>query len=73
MYSVVYFTDNDDVALVPTTWVSDGRAGWPSYWNSVRLAKAVKDYEQMKEDWKTFNCRVLPVTGKCAEIAKYSL
>ncbi|KAG0426511.1 hypothetical protein HPB47_026388 [Ixodes persulcatus] len=62
MFSIVHFTDTDDVALVPTTWVSNGRTGWPSYRNPARLTKSVKDREEMGDDWKTFSCRVLSVT-----------
>lgn len=73
MFSIVHFTDTDDVALVPTTWVSNGRTGWPSYRNPARLTKSVKDREEMGDDWKTFSCRVLSVTGKCVAILKYCM
>ncbi|XP_064464985.1 uncharacterized protein LOC135376412 [Ornithodoros turicata] len=59
MYSVVHFTDMDDVAVVPTDWISDGMSVWPPYKSTARITRAVRETENPGLDWERYSCRVL--------------
>lgn len=69
MFNVVRF-ENDDLAVVPVTWVANGRTAWPPYKGSMKLAKAVKEGVVPGEEWASYACDVMTSSRK--SVAKLS-
>lgn len=69
MYSVVVFTNTNDVDVVASKWVmkefDEMVCYWPSSAKPSVLAKAVRVCKTpVKDSWHTFPCRVLYQTGQ---------
>ena len=66
MFLIVEFTDKNEVAVIPSSWlVGDGNsAHWPPYRSSMRLASAVKSREIPNSQWSVFPVRKLYETGE---------
>lgn len=63
MFSIIHLAKADDVALVPTAWITDGSISWPPY-KGAKLTKAIKECAPVEDGWEMFECRVLSSTGK---------
>ena len=63
-FKVVVFTDENVVAIVPSSWL-DGISCclWPPYASSIKCRKAVQKEEEARDDWKSFPIRVLGEAG----------
>ncbi|XP_025091472.1 uncharacterized protein LOC112562426 [Pomacea canaliculata] len=55
MYLVVQFTNEKEIALIPSTWLDgDSCAKWPPYKNPDKINKAVKDKLLPESNWKSY-------------------
>ena len=63
-FKVVVFSDENVVAIVPSSWL-DGNSCclWPPYTSSIKSRKAVQKQEEVQENWKSFPIRVLGQIG----------
>ncbi|XP_048248819.1 uncharacterized protein LOC124115800 isoform X2 [Haliotis rufescens] len=61
MYKVVLFTDDDELAVVPSNWL-DGKGCclWPPFKSSTKLTKAVINQEKSSETWRSYQIWLLP-------------
>ena len=59
-FTVVVFTDENVVAIVPSSWL-DGNSCciWPPDASSIKNRKAVQKQEEAQHDWKLYTTRVL--------------
>lgn len=63
MFYLIEFAINKTVAVVPQNWYQDGVTYWPNYKSDERVDKAVKNAEEPRPDWNTFNARVVKSCG----------
>ena len=63
-YSVVIFTKEDCVEMIPSEWlISKESCMWPDKMTEGKLRKAVLDCMPYEDTWKACSVRVLYVTG----------
>ena len=58
MYSIAHFSNTNDIAVVSTSWMhnrTDGKyCWWPPYLASNKLEKAVKEHEEVSNNWTSY-------------------
>lgn len=66
MYAVVVFTENNEVEVVATNWLSLDKkiSFWPPYKNATQIKRAVEHREEPNEEWNEFFVSVLREYGK---------
>lgn len=65
MYSVVEFTDQREVEVVPDDWIVGEMCWYPNYKSSENIRKAIKRRETpKKETFTMFKARVFGSYGK---------
>lgn len=63
-FSVVVFTDEDGLSLVPSNWCTDdGKCYWPPFKSTMRFEKAVRCRETPNTSWTSHPMRILSSTG----------
>ncbi|CAN7986810.1 unnamed protein product [Ixodes hexagonus] len=62
MFSVAHFMVSDDIAVVSSNWVQDGKSFWPPFKSSTKVNAAVKGRMKPDYEWEQFTCRVLSST-----------
>lgn len=69
MFYVVEFSDTQDVAVIPSTWL-EGRdeALWPNYLSTTRINNAVVSKELPKSEWKKYSIKIMYKSGEYAHI-----
>lgn len=64
-HAVVIFLEENSVAVVPRSWVSDGtKCSYPPKKGFTGLKKAVKNGGPPLEDWKIYDIKVFKWFGK---------
>ena len=65
-YCVVEFTQTQDLATVPSSWLSDSDSlcAWPPYKDSTRITKLASNGEKPGCSWEKFKVRCRYRTGK---------
>ncbi|XP_064460226.1 uncharacterized protein LOC135370411 [Ornithodoros turicata] len=60
VYSVVHFEENDEVSVVPSSWlIGNHKVMWPPYKNTNKITIAIKRREKPSHHWKEHRSRVL--------------
>ncbi|XP_042142353.1 uncharacterized protein LOC121833279 [Ixodes scapularis] len=62
MFSVAHFMVSDDISVIASDWVQDGKTFWPPFKSSTRVTAAIKGRMKPDYDWEQFTCRVLSST-----------
>jgi hypothetical protein len=64
MFSIVEFIDDDSVAIVPVTWLTeDGRCLWPPVRHISAADNLARKASVPSETWKAYTIRVLFTAG----------
>ncbi|XP_070385174.1 uncharacterized protein [Dermacentor albipictus] len=66
-YSIVLFEDEDEVSVVPTSWISENTVRWPPFKSTAKITTAIKEQQPPSSDWTSYRCRVL---WTCAMLGK---
>ena len=64
-YAVVEFVDNNEVEIIPTSWLVKDRKKcvWPNQWKPTRISNAVRQKHPPDYTFTTFKIKVLYETG----------
>ncbi|XP_070385173.1 uncharacterized protein [Dermacentor albipictus] len=62
-YSIVLFEDEDEVSVVPTSWISENTVRWPPFKSTAKITTAIKEQQPPSSDWTSYRCRVLWTCG----------
>jgi hypothetical protein len=63
MYILVEFTEQKEISVVPSNWVSDNNAVWPPFKSSSRMRKAIEAKMVPGDDWEAYPVRELYRNG----------
>ena len=58
-YLLVIFTDENETAIMPDSWIEGTEAFWPPYKHSERINSAVAEQEVPRQNWRRYPFRVL--------------
>ncbi len=64
MYAVVLFVSENEVELLPKSWVTGEKCRWPQHMKSHSLTEAIKSRLPPETDWETYVVKVLIETGR---------
>ena len=68
-FLVVAFDEENEVSVVPESWVSVSNGGthcyWPSYKSTSKVTKSIQNMVDPEETWNKYQARVLTKCGKC--------
>ncbi|XP_046544153.1 uncharacterized protein LOC124254284 [Haliotis rubra] len=61
MYKLVIFTDDNELAVVPSNWLDGtGFCLWPPFKSTTKLSKAVQIQQCACDSWKAYPICLLP-------------
>ena len=64
-YLVVEYTDNHEIAVIPSGWLDGSNCAlWPPYKTSTRINQAVKQNEVAGSSWTAYPIKVMYKSGK---------
>lgn len=58
-WTIVIFTDEDSVEVVPSNWIVNDKCYWPSMLTSEKLKTAIKHHDAVNTSWPTYPIRLI--------------
>lgn len=65
MYSVVHLVRSDEVAVLPSVWITGEKVFWPPFKSSIKLTKSVQQCMVPQQTWESMTVGS-SITGKCS-------
>ncbi|XP_076036837.1 uncharacterized protein LOC143022498 isoform X1 [Oratosquilla oratoria] len=67
-FGVIVFEEGNEIAVVPDTWLLDGKCYWPQYCDTSKLNRAIKEsHPRRKLDTVSSECSQAQAMAKKAE------
>lgn len=70
MFHIVVFDNTNEVEVVPSVWIKNGKCMWPP--NRSDVAKCIKSQECPGVGWKPYKARIIFTSGKLNSITPTS-
>ncbi|XP_011687006.1 PREDICTED: uncharacterized protein LOC105449452 [Wasmannia auropunctata] len=58
-WTIVIFTDEDSVEVVPSNWIVNDKCYWPSTLTSEKLKAAIKHHDAVNTSWPSYPIRLI--------------
>jgi len=57
-WTIVIFTDENTVEVVPTNWIQNNKCYWPSP-TSDKMISAIKNHDAPNDSWPSYSIRLV--------------